>query len=110
MASPSKSKSGSPCDRCGQPADRRVAETGVERWVCADCAEILSGRLGLVRLATALSRPKRRHGVCPHCGANEEDARRTGLVGCPLCYVAFDDAFWQSIGIPRSRWSRGDLW
>lgn len=43
---------------------------------------------------TVLQEPERR---CPTCGTSLSDIRRTGKVGCPDCYHAFDDVLTPSI-------------
>ncbi|AIE88046.1 hypothetical protein [Fimbriimonas ginsengisoli] len=98
------------CERCSQPATLWVAVGGVERWACNACADSLTAIRGLGALAEGMRRPARRDGKCPNCGVTEEDARKNGLVGCPLCYAAFRDSFWSDIAIPRGRWTRSELW
>lgn len=98
------------CDRCGQTASLRISEGGVERWVCGVCADYAMGSNGLLKLAEAMTRPRRLDGVCPYCRANEAEAKDTGVVGCPLCYVAFGAELWQSLGLQKTRWTRSDAW
>jgi|GEM_PF-1725932 len=97
-----------PCDRCGQSASLRLVQGGVERWACSACADAISGGTGLFKLAESLCRSRHRVSRCPHCGCTEEAAKKTGLVGCPLCYVAFESAFFRDMGIPMWRWTRAD--
>lgn len=29
--------------------------------------------------------------ACPHCGTTRDDVRRDEMLGCPLCYVVFEE-------------------
>ncbi len=82
----------------------------MERWFCHVCADFATGGHGLLKLSESMARTRRTNGVCPYCGATEAGAKETGLVGCPLCYVAFDAAFWRELGVPKAHWTRADAW
>lgn len=46
---------------------------------------------GLDELAQALIAKPAVKGRCPHCLTKAEEVRKTGWVGCPLCYTVLSD-------------------
>lgn len=54
------------------------------------------GIAGFGRLLSAMRHKGAASGVCPLCGWTSEDYRRTGLLGCGLCYTTL------SVTLPES--------
>ncbi|MDI9641084.1 hypothetical protein QPK87_05330 [Kamptonema cortianum] len=53
----------------------------------------VTGVTGLGRLLTAFHAPKENRTTCPACNWTLEDAKRTTLMGCPVCYTVLYSAF-----------------
>lgn len=75
-----------------------------ERQLCAKCTgdreKIIYGNSGLlltelvnIHLSklSASSKEQNRTKVCPNCGNTIENTRQTGMVGCPTCYIIFEE-------------------
>lgn len=98
------------CELCGQ----RQAEFVVckvsgdrrrdERRLCAKCTgdreRIIYGNSGLllsellgIRISklSASNKEQNRTKVCPNCGNTIENAKQTGMLGCPTCYIVFEE-------------------
>lgn len=97
------------CADCGASAVMVATEDGVTRGLCPACAEALTGVPGISRLARGFRRPRGNQLVCPHCKTTAEDAVRTGVVGCPLCYVALLPALQSEMGLAPMK-PNADAW
>ena len=96
------------CEVCRRkPAELKVfmpcgsrASSG-ERHLCAACARddelILCGDRGLLltelvhTLICAAGDERNRTKVCPGCGNTLEEMRSTGMLGCSICYMVFQE-------------------
>lgn len=94
------------CSLCGAEATVALATGGVQESLCARCAERRAGVPGLAGLVGAMAREAPRAESCPYCGTTREEARRTCLAGCPLCYVALAD-LWPPLGAVPGRYAEG---
>ena len=83
-----------------------VARGGVQEQLCLACAEARTGITGLSGLIRATVGNPAPASSCPYCGRTVEEARRTGLAGCPLCYSALGDV-WRDLGAPPGRYAGG---
>lgn len=63
-----------------------------ERVLCGDSslslAELLEVCIGRLSVSEG---EQNRTKVCPGCGNTVEEAKRTGMMGCSMCYVSFRD-------------------
>ena len=89
------------CARCGRPTTMRLVEPHDQAHLCRWCIDRQAPGLRLGTLATSLTSASLPPAVtkCPHCGWSADDAIQKGLVGCPLCYEAFDPEIWTQFGI-----------
>lgn len=101
------------CERCGKrDATTRVYQNdnGKETmlFLCDECAgntinpsmdlfqKLLGGSYGMFSNLTGLiDTPKSLR--CPKCGTSSEQFLRTGFVGCPHCYEAFEPLILQAV-------------
>lgn len=79
------------------------------RGLCPACAETFTGMTGISRLARSFRRPRGQQHHCPHCLTTADDAVRTGIVGCPLCYVALLPVLHSEMGLEPMK-SNSDAW
>ncbi len=81
------------CAYCERMATYQ-AQAGLQRLrLCDSCAEAWSRRtLGvpLVGWLRRLKPPPQTYPACPFCGATTQQARETGLYGCPMCYLLLE--------------------
>ncbi|MBI1757191.1 MAG: hypothetical protein HYR64_08815 [Fimbriimonas ginsengisoli] len=77
------------CAECGRPASLRSVRSGEESWLCPRCADRLAVVFPIGSFLASLPEPERPPSACPGCGMPQGEWRRTGLVGCPVCYEAF---------------------
>jgi len=97
------------CDRCGEreaTIHEVLIQSGskLESHLCEACAQSAATPASSV-LTTGVDLGKSfgigdptpeiptqaKDAVCPECGREWSSVRRTGLVGCPTCYEAFED-------------------
>lgn len=98
------------CESCrSRPAEFTVSRvvgghTRQESRLCASCAanseRVRFGDKGLL-LTDLLQSTMAKHSiadfeadrtkVCPGCGNTPDEARKTGMLGCSMCYVVFGD-------------------
>jgi len=97
------------CDLCGKPAV--VHETTVDKktglrhevHLCEECARNagiplpttepltqLLTHFAIPKPATAKSAKSKGSATCPECGLTLNEFRKSGVLGCPQCYEAFD--------------------
>lgn len=92
------------CQRCGEHEatfhETLIDTEGerVEAHLCMSCAHEVglvddAGTPSGVGAALGVETPKRAGGpaACEQCGRSYETFRRTGLLGCPVCYASFED-------------------
>lgn len=84
------------CTNCNKrEASHTVCgEDGVELHLCDGCYERLGGAASYLGdeggfLADFLQTGQDEDVRCPACGTTIADYRRTGLVGCAICYASF---------------------
>src|SRR5689334_1499456 len=94
------------CSGCGAEAAVALATGGVQERLCLACAERQAGVPGLAGLARAMAGSPAPGGVCPYCGTTSEQAKRTALAGCPLCYTALAEV-WPLLGAMPGRYAQG---
>ncbi len=90
------------CADCGAPAPLSLKVEGDTARLCARCLDRRYPHLLLGSLCRSL-RPEapRAEGPCPHCGTTLDEAKSTGLVGCPLCYEALSPGLWDALSLPN---------
>lgn len=92
------------CDRCGRPAEVHEFDpiNGVEVHLCREHAVEAGFQLPeptetkvysqvASTMQIQISTGKERTSSCKQCGSSFARFRKSGLLGCPACYVAFDD-------------------
>jgi protein arginine kinase activator len=90
------------CDRCDNPATVHLTQVQSGQMqkmhLCASCAEALGVNQGAafsmadVLLGKGAASPLSTGGPppCPECGTTLARFRKTGRLGCPACYGAFE--------------------
>ncbi len=94
------------CIRCGRNAGFIARRFNTDEAICSECLRLQLPNLPLLALTENLTSNKATVNRCPNCGTLAEDAKASGLVGCPLCYEVMDDAAWRHFGITRGSWSK----
>ena len=81
------------CMKCGMPATTFVTTTlngnTTQQYLCDDCYRQQQHSF---YFQTRQSQPKAKDVVCPKCNTKQSQFLKTGFLGCPHCYVAFQGA------------------
>jgi len=80
------------CGVCGQAAVLEVKDADASEVLCWNCLRAYGTFAGFGEFVEGFHRRPKPTTVCPHCEWTVNQIETTGLVGCPLCYVALKDA------------------
>jgi len=95
------------CDKCDKPATVHLIEIQggqkIEKHLCESCAvdEGVAVKSSTPQISDLLEKFMIKHGTvetpqstvrCEGCGMTQEEFRKSGLLGCPECYDAFESA------------------
>jgi protein-arginine kinase activator protein McsA len=59
--------------------------------MCGNCIDATFSVDRFGEFVHAFLVPSVRKGQCPQCGTTDAQAKKSGLVGCPICYLALSD-------------------
>ncbi len=74
------------CQGCLQPKTHRVTEGGITESFCKNCPHLQP-----INQLLHLQQQPQHLDACPVCKTKRAGVKKTGLVGCPVCYEVFDD-------------------
>ncbi|MBI1371257.1 MAG: hypothetical protein GC159_00640 [Phycisphaera sp.] len=101
------------CDSCDKPATVHLIEIKggqkIEKHLCESCAvdEGVAVKASTPHISDLLEKFMIKHGAleptqqtvrCEGCGMTQEEFRKSGLLGCPHCYDAFEEALAPLLG------------
>lgn len=81
------------CAECLRPKTLQVTEGGISFAVCSACE-----RLRPINRLLQLQQPQQPLDACPVCKTKRATVKKTGLVGCPVCYEIFDENIREILG------------
>lgn len=81
------------CADCSRKKTHRVLTGADRKDVCSVCPELDP----VSRLVQNFPEPQALD-ACPVCKTKRSGVKKTGLVGCPVCYEVFDDNIREILG------------